>query len=351
MGPIRPKYKTHRGSKEKRIAPCFTLPCQALTPISAWCKSICLYSALHTDGNGSSGHNTGETHFEQFSSPPFPAPQFALFPLPNRATSAFYIASLSAHSSPCSPFFGIFFLPLKKLFFFYFQAFPFCVPHLWVHLQHIPVVSTLPCPGAVGALLALCLILEKFGSPFPMQPHPSHHLERVLIEHSDYKKHCGVKASFLQLRDVPNAQRAHPAQPGTSSTFPICPQRGNYDFPFYPNSLLAWPLLGAGSAYTTHCAAGALCSCHGSMEDLSWAVPLSAPSQPRAEFPFPQPGVRAMPSFQFVTDSISGAAEVTQIHAVNARSWLQVSTVQRLLLGLHKEAFNLALIGRWLYVK
>ena len=166
-------------------------------------------------------------------------------------------------------FLWYFFFPLKKLFFFYFQAFPFCVPHLWVHLQHIPVVSTLPCPGAVGALLALCLILEKFGSPFPMQPHPSHHLERVLIEHSDYKKHCGVKASFLQLRDVPNAQRAHPAQPGTSSTFPICPQRGNYDFPFYPNSLLAWPLLGAGSAYTTHCAAGALCSCHGSMEDLS----------------------------------------------------------------------------------
>lgn len=269
MGPIRPKYKTHRGSKEKRIAPCFTLPCQALTPISAWCKSICLYSALHTDGNGSSGHNTGETHFEQFSSPPFPAPQFALFPLPNRATSAFYIASLSAHSSPCSPFFGIFFFTLENTFLLLLSGLSLlCPTSLGTPTAH-PRCEHPPLPGSCGCSFGTVFNPEKFGSPFPMQPHPSHHLERVLIEHSDYKKHCGVKASFLQLRDVPNAQRAHPAQPGTSSTFPICPQRGNYDFPFYPNSLLAWPLLGAGSAYTTHCAAGALCSCHGSMEDLS----------------------------------------------------------------------------------
>lgn len=41
-GPIRPKYKTHRGSKENRIALCFTLPCQPFTPTSVWCKSICL---------------------------------------------------------------------------------------------------------------------------------------------------------------------------------------------------------------------------------------------------------------------------------------------------------------------
>lgn len=48
---------------------------------------------------------------------------------------------------------------------------------------------------------------------------------------------------------------------------------------------------------------------------------------------------------------ILGAPEVTKIEAVNANSWLQVSTVQGFLRGLHKEAFNLALIGRLLYVK
>lgn len=172
MGPIRPKYKTHRGSKEKRIAPCFTLPCQALTPISAWCKSICLYSALHTDGNGNSGHNTGETHFEQFSSPPFPAPQFALFPLPNRATSAFYIASLSAHSSPCSPFFGIFFFTLENTFLLLLSGLSLlCPTSLGTPTAH-PRCEHPPLPGSCGCSFGTVFNPGEIRLTFPYAASP-----------------------------------------------------------------------------------------------------------------------------------------------------------------------------------
>lgn len=53
-------------------------------------------------------------------------------------------------------------------------------------------------------------------------------------------------------------QQGHPAWAGGSSaTFPVCLCRGNSDFLFFSLPFLsAWPLLGAGSACRTRCAAG-----------------------------------------------------------------------------------------------
>lgn len=168
------KERTATHGKNKAISPYLYSQCkkQALTPISAWCKSICLYSALHTDGNGNSGHNTGETHFEQFSSPPFPAPQFALFPLPNRATSAFYIASLSAHSSPCSPFFGIFFFTLENTFLLLLSGLSLlCPTSLGTPTAH-PRCEHPPLPGSCGCSFGTVFNPGEIWLTFPYAASP-----------------------------------------------------------------------------------------------------------------------------------------------------------------------------------